>query len=65
MAKVEILLGNDGSIKSEAFDFKGDDCLKATEFLNELYDDPEEVELKDEFHLKAEARGLVTNGYCG
>ena len=67
MAKrVEIILGKDGSVKSEAFGFKGASCMDATKFLNKCFGDPANQEQKSSFFDKEEviAQGLPS-GYCG
>jgi len=37
MPKVEILLGKDGSVKVEAFGFKGESCTDATAFIDKIF----------------------------
>lgn len=65
MPRVEITLGNDGSIKAEAFGFEGSSCQDATKFLDELFGEAEETQLKDEFYMKTFSKGCLTNGFCG
>lgn len=65
--KVEITLGADGSVKVDAFGFKGSSCKEATAFLDDLFGSPKSVELKDSFFETDEitvADGLPS-GYCG
>lgn len=67
MAKrVEITLGKDGSIKAEAFEFKGGKCEDATAFLDKLFGDPSNREHKQSYYEKEEiiCNGLPS-GYCG
>lgn len=65
MKKIEIILGKDGSIKTEAIGFKGDGCEKATEFLKTLFEE-DIVKQKSSYYEKEE---VITNGlpsgWCG
>jgi len=65
--KVEIILGADGSIKVEAFGFKGTSCQEATEFLNDLFGSPASVNLKDDYYSTDEITVVdgLPSGYCG
>ena len=64
--QVRIKLGPDGSIRAEAFGFKGASCEEATAFLNKLFGDPESKELKDSYY---EQEVIIENGlpsgHCG
>lgn len=65
--KVEIVLGADGSVKVEAFGFKGASCEEATAFLDELFGKRDSVNYKDDYYTTDEtliADGLPS-GYCG
>ena len=64
--RLEITLGKDGSVKTEAKGFKGPECLKAAELLNELYGAPETTEEKDSMHEVSETLSTgVPSGWCG
>jgi len=66
MSRVEIILGDDGSIKSEAFDFKGATCEAATQFLDELFGDADEVEHKTEYYLRNKNTDFICDSdWCG
>ncbi|MCK5317566.1 MAG: DUF2997 domain-containing protein [Anaerolineales bacterium] len=64
--KVEITFGSDGSVRVEAFGYKGASCEDATAFLDKLFGKPESKELKDSYNEQPEvvADGLPS-GYCG
>ena len=63
--KVEIIFGNDGSVKVEAFGFQGASCEEATEFLDELFGKSKRKH-KDSYYEESEkiVDGLPS-GYCG
>jgi len=65
MKKVEIIFGKDGSVKVEAFGFKGNSCEEATKFLDDLFGKGKRKH-KDSFYEQAEkiTDGLPS-GYCG
>jgi len=63
--RVEILLGKDGSINVEAFDFQGNSCEEATAFLDELFGSADEVERKMEYFLGEKETDFLGNGLCG
>ena len=63
--RVEIVLGADGSVKVEAFGFKGTSCQEATEFLNDLFGSPEKVVLKDSYHETDLIAEGLPEGHCG
>jgi len=49
LPRIEILLRNDGTIKSEGIDFIGDACEEAMSFMDELFGEAEETTQKDEY----------------
>jgi len=64
--KVEIILGKDGSIKVEAFGFKGASCLEAVEFLKDLYGEADSLTEKDSMNEVSEKIcDGVPSGWCG
>ena len=63
MKKVEIILGKDGSIKTEAFGFKGSTCEEATAFIDELFGYGERNH-KPEYFESDEITGILGE-YCG
>jgi len=65
MSRVEIILDEKGGIKVDAIDFPDDSCVKATEFLDELFGCAEEVEHKVEFYNKNLNKDKLTSGFCG
>lgn len=64
--KVEVIIGKDGSIKVEAFGFKGGTCEEATAFIENLFGDPEDKKYKPSYYEQAETlvNGLPS-GWCG
>ena len=69
MIKVVITLGKDGSIKKEVFGAHGPVCKEKAKFLDELYGEPVETELKPEYYEgETESETIcdqLPNGYCG
>ena len=63
--KVEITLDKDGGIKVEAFGFVGSSCEEATKFLEELYGEALEKELKEEYWQDETLGAHLPSGYCG
>lgn len=64
--KVEIILGKDGSIKVEAFGFKGSSCEEATAFLKNLFGDADNVIHKASFwEQKEQIFDGLPAGRCG
>ena len=63
--KVEITFGNDGSVRVEAFGFKGASCEEATAFLDTLFEIKKRNH-KDSYYEQSEkiADGLPS-GWCG
>ena len=63
--KVQITLGKDGSVKIEAFGYKGGSCEEATEFLDKLFCDGKR-EYKPSYYEDGNSivDGLPS-GYCG
>lgn len=66
MKQVKITLGKDGSIKVEAHGFKGSECLKKTEWINQKFGNPE-TELKNSFYEEEQVTitDALPGGYCG
>lgn len=64
--KVEITLGKDGSVRIEAFGFKGGSCEEATAFLENLFGKPEKKEYKSSYYEDGDkiCDGLPS-GWCG
>lgn len=70
MAKVKIIIGPDGSIKTEAIDFKGERCMKATSFIEKLFGKSTSDKKKPEFYEKDNSDkdidiNGVPSGWCG
>ncbi len=67
--RVEITLGKDGSVKVEAFNFKGESCEDATAFLEKVLGKAEKTEHKDSYYEENTENNLDVNGlpsgYCG
>ena len=63
--KVEITLGKDGSVRVEAFGFKGGTCEEATAFLDRLFS-KKSREYKSSYYEDGNSivDGLPS-GYCG
>ena len=69
MKRVEVILGPDGSIKTEALGFKGPSCLKATKFILDalgVEQDQDNTTIKSSFYEEEEVvvQGLPS-GHCG
>lgn len=70
MKQVRIKLGKDGSIKSEAFGFKGPECKNKTSFLNDIFGDSDTEELKQSYYEESESETTfesngLPSGWCG
>jgi len=65
MPKVQITLDKKGGIKADAIDFDGQDCMDATKFLDELFDDAETTEHKLEYYNTSLNKDKLTSGHCG
>lgn len=68
--KVVITLGKDGSVKAEAFGFKGSSCEAATEFLDNVFDGKNTTVVKDSYYEAEDKEGVLNvdglpSGYCG
>lgn len=66
---VEIILGKDGSVRVEAFNFLGSSCTDATCFLDKIFP-KKKIEFKDSYtEMELETnRTLVDglpSGHCG
>ena len=58
MKRVEVILGADGSIKTEALGFKGASCLEATKFILDalgVEQDQDNTTIKSSFYEEEEA----------
>jgi hypothetical protein len=68
--KLVFILGKDGSIKSEAFGFKGPECIKKMEFSHKVFGKPKATELKPSYYEEEvldqnlDIDGLPS-GWCG
>ena len=68
--KVVIILGKDGSVKSEAFGFKGAACQDKTSFLKKIFGKSDEIlkpsyyEEDEELEKDVQIDGLPS-GWCG
>ena len=64
--KVEIILGKDGSVKIEAFGFKGGTCEEATKFIDQLFGAKKSKKYKSSYYEQQEqvVNGLPS-GWCG
>jgi len=68
--RVEVLLGKDGSVKVEAFGFKGTSCIEATNFIRKALGEkannsntflkPEYWEMEDDLNVNG-----LPSGHCG
>jgi hypothetical protein len=68
MKKVEILLGKDGSVRIEAFGFKGGSCEEATAFLDKLFGSMKNTKHKTSYYEDEIKDNLVDglpSGFCG
>lgn len=66
MAKtVKIILGKDGSIKVEAFGFKGSSCEEATAFLKNLYGEADIIHKASFWEQEEQIVDGLPAGYCG
>lgn len=66
--KVEIILGKDGSIKVEAFGFKGESCEEATMFLDRIFGKAKNKKVKNSYFEEKQSENLIDglpSGYCG
>lgn len=68
--KVVITLGKDGSVKAEAFGFKGSSCTDATQFLNEVFPSGSSMETKASYYEEEVKDDLLDinglpSGHCG
>ena len=68
--KVVVILGKDGSVKSEAFGFKGPACQRKTAFLKKVFGKGDET-LKPSYYEEAEELDKdlqidgLPSGWCG
>lgn len=68
--KVVITLGKDGSVKAEAFGFKGSSCEEASAFLDDIFPKSKELVLKPSYYEEEEKETLIEknglpSGWCG
>jgi len=64
--KVIVRLGKDGSVKVEAEGFVGRSCEEATKFLDELFGQPTDRQLKSEYYQDEQTIcNCLPSGYCG
>ena len=67
--KVKILLGKDGSVKVEAFGFKGQSCVEATAFLDKVFPAGKHMDTKSSFYEEEEVKDNLVDGlpsgHCG
>ena len=70
MKRVEVILGKDGSVKTEAFGLKGPACLKKTQFIRNalgVENDQHNTFLKSSYfeeETEINVNGLPS-GHCG
>ena len=68
MPEVKILLGRDGSVKLEAFGFKGESCTDATAFIDKIFPSKKTWKEKPSFWEEEVDEKLVDglpSGHCG
>lgn len=67
MKQVKITINEDGSVESEAFGFIGDDCIQATEWLDNLFENKMERHLKDSYYETDFTKLVegIPSEYCG
>lgn len=69
MKTVKIIIGKDGSLKTETTGYKGDSCLQATKFLEKMFrlekirPKPEMYETEDD--SKQTMIDNTPSGWCG
>lgn len=69
--RLEITFGKDGSVKSEVKGVKGPQCLEMTAFLNKVFGDDGDVQLKTSYHETVEETETdhvvdgLPSGHCG
>jgi len=59
MKSIEVIIGQDGSIKIDAVGFKGADCQRATEFLERALGRVSTRQKKPAYHQRALTRQQV------
>lgn len=66
MKQIKIILGKDGTVSAEAEGFEGNSCDDATAFLDKLFGNPSDKELKAEYYqANSELVGPLPSGFCG
>jgi hypothetical protein len=64
--RLEIIFGKDGSIVSEAFEFKGPECVEKRAFLDKEFGDPKSEVKKSSYHeLSDTISNGLPSGHCG
>lgn len=63
--KVEIICGKDGSVRVEAFGFKGGSCEEATAFLDKLFGVEKRTHKSSYYEEGNNLLDSVGNGFCG
>ena len=67
MPQLRITLGKDGKVVAEGVGDTGENCLEKTKFLEKLFGEVENRELKPEYFAEGEVklRDSLPEGYCG
>ena len=63
--RVEIILGKDGSVRVEAFGFKGGSCEEATAFLDNLFGNGKRTHKSSYYEGGDTIVDSLPSGYCG
>lgn len=63
--KVEIIVGKDGSVRVEAFGFKGASCEEATRFLDEVFGEKKMEKKASYFEEPDNLVDGLPSGFCG
>ena len=71
MPTLKVVLGKDGSVKSEVIGVKGPGCKKYSDFLNNVFGGPDAEELKASYYETSEETDNdldidgLPGGHCG